>query len=129
MGTYITQNDQYDKLFIEMIGDRFLPNPNGQDVIQLPQGMQLKWTHYVLSPDGCNTCGSGQLQRTYYVNAIVGDCGNDTRLPIVLAIPASFVIETATQRVPAVCTLWDSDRRGVDVDTLLPPHLRKNIKW
>jgi hypothetical protein len=122
------QNTEYDTLYLEMKGDRMLPAADGINIINLPQGMQFKWLHKVGAIDGCNTCGSGMVKYTYYVRAIVGDC-EDKLLAQILAIPQSFVIETRNRRVPSVCTMFDTDRRGTDVDTLVPPHLREGYKW
>lgn len=130
MATGITINDRYDELMIELVGDRLLPHPTiPGEVICLPQGMQLRWKHKVMAPagQGCSACG-GMLNTQYYSDAVVGDC-KDERFPVILAIPAVWIVETSERRLPAVCTLYSTDRRGMDINTLIPPHLRDGIKW
>lgn len=130
MGQSIVTNTDYDRNVIELFRDQIMPHPHDRsEVICLPQGMQLRWTHKVRSKNGCSGCG-GAIYTIYYVNAIVGLCKEqDTKLPIFLEICGEWVIETTEQRIPVVCTLFDADRRGINIDTLTPIDQRKGYKW
>lgn len=121
----VIENTYRDKVYIEMRRDTMLPNPNGTDMVKLPGQSQLCWTQKT-SQLGCTNCGSGELiAMYYYATGFVGSAPFDKILPI----PANMVIETTQLRVPNPCTFLSDDKRGVDVDTLTPPHLRKNYVW
>lgn len=121
----IIENTYQEAIFIEMRRDTMLPNPNGKDLVKLPAQSQLCWTRKSAQP-GCAGCGSGTLiAEFYYATGFVGGDRFDNILPI----PANLVVETTMKRIPNPCTFLSDDKRGVDVDILTPPHLRKNYVW
>lgn len=122
----ITKNERFDTVFIELISDKFMPHIDGLNVIELPKGMQLKWTHRTCN-HSCGGCGSGTVSCVYQAVEIV--CGE--KLPYVMNIPSEWVVETSTQRFPPIRTTWYTEVNGYDINILVPPHLRdkKSEGW
>ena len=122
----VVKNERYDTSFIELLRDKVMPHVNGVDVIELPQGMQLKWTHRVCNVI-CGECGSGTAECYFQAKAIV--CGEE--LPYIMNIPSAWVVETTKQRFPPVRQTWKDEVNGTNINFLVPAHRRTpiNPEW
>lgn len=121
----VVENIYRDKVFIEFTIDIPLPNPNGKDVVWCMAQSQLCWTRKIVAPASCASCGGALSNKEYHTTGRVGE----VPFGFTLVVPAQYVNETTTKRVPNPCTNSRDDMRGIDVQDNVPPHLRDGYRW